>query len=61
MTLNGLALGQNKETNMDRIRVLNVEIDNVSMEELLAQLKRGGAGDTERGPDGEDVAGQGIL
>lgn len=36
-----MALGQNKETNMDRIRVLNVEIDNVSMEELLAQLKRG--------------------
>ena len=26
---------------MDRIRIPNVEIDNVSMEELLAQLKRG--------------------
>lgn len=26
---------------MDRIKILNVEIDNVSMEELLAQLKRG--------------------
>lgn len=41
MPLNGLTHGQNKETNMDRIRILNVEIDNVSMKELLVQLKRG--------------------
>ena len=26
---------------MDRIRILNVEIDNISQEELLAQLKKG--------------------
>jgi len=36
-----LQLAQNRKANMDRIRILNVEIDNVSMEELLAQLKRG--------------------
>ena len=46
---------------MNRIKILNVEIDNISQEELLAQLKKGRAGDSECGSDREDADGQGVL